>query len=219
MRKVEVKTEGKKMRSGYLICLTVLLLLLGCAKTEDKKEGKIDAGSKPHPTSAPPVGEAGGEDEKAREQAEKIMAKIHDYRERLDKNPKDLEALIVLGNANYDMKRYDKAEGLYIRALEIDPKNPLVGTDLASVYKYTRKIDNALSELKKVLSFNPRHETALYNLGVMLLNDKRDLGGAIKVWEELISYNPNSGFSQELQKKVAELKRSGTTRKDQPGVN
>ncbi|HLF86663.1 MAG TPA: tetratricopeptide repeat protein [Nitrospiria bacterium] len=207
------------MRSGYLVCLTILLLLLGCAKIEDKKEDKIEAGSRPHPTSAPPAREAGGEDEKAREQAEKIMAKIHDYRERLDKNPKDLEALIVLGNANYDMKRYDKAEELYIRALEIDPKNPLVGTDLASVFKYTGKIDNALSELKKVLSFNPRHETALYNLGVILLNDKRDLGGAIKVWEELISYNPNSGFSQELQKKVAELKRSGTTRKDQPGVN
>ncbi|MEK6576831.1 MAG: tetratricopeptide repeat protein [Nitrospirota bacterium] len=202
------------MRSRLLIYLTVIILLLGCAKKEDK----IDTGSKPHPTSALPAGETGGADQESRGQAERIMAKIHDYRERLDKNPKDLEALIVLGNANYDMKRYDKAEELYIRALEIEPKNPLVGTDLASVYKYTGKIDNALSELKKVLSFNPRHETALYNIGVILLNDKRDLGGAIKVWEELISYNPHSGFSRELQKKVAELKKSGSTRKEQPGA-
>ncbi|MBI5746625.1 MAG: tetratricopeptide repeat protein [Nitrospirae bacterium] len=212
------------MRSGYLICLTILLLLFGCAKKEDKRSAQSKAGeikedtdSKPHPV-LPATAEEGKKDKNI-EQAERIMAKIHDYRERLDKNPKDLEALIVLGNANYDMKRYDKAEELYMRALEIDPKNPLVGTDLASVYKYTGKIDNALSELKKVLSFNPRHETALYNLGVILLNDKRDTGGAIKVWEELISYNPGSGFSKELQKKVAELKKSGTTRKEKPGVN
>ncbi len=199
--------------SRYLIYLTVIILLFGCAKKEDKRSAQ----SNPSNPVLPAPAEEGKKDKNI-EQAEKIMAKIHDYRERLDKNPKDLEALIVLGNANYDMKRYDKAEELYIRALEIDPKNPLVGTDLASVYKYTGKIDNAVSELKKVLSFNPRHETALYNLGVMLLNDKRDLGGAIKVWEELISYNPGSGFSQELQKKVAELKRSGTTKKEQPGV-
>lgn len=219
MRKVEVKAEveGKKMRSRYLIYLTIIPLLFGCPKKEDKiaTQSKVEAikedkEAKPHPILSGP---AQGEKDKNIEQAEKIMAQLHGYRERLNKNPKDLESLIMLGNANYDLKRYDKAKELYIRAIEVDPKNLFVRTDLASTYRYTGEVEKAILELKKVLSLDARHETALYNLGVILLNDKKDLDGAIKAWEELINHNPNSVFSKELQKKVTELKKSGALKK------
>lgn len=207
-----------KIRSRYLIYPIIILLLLGCTKKEDKinaqpkaEKTRENAEVKPHQVPSIPAKET---EDKNMEQATKIMAQIHDYRERLDKNPKDLEALIVLGNVNYDMKRYDKAEELYVRALEIDPKNVFVRTDLASAYKYTGDVDKAVSELKKVLAQEQKHETALYNLGIILLNDKKDPDGAIKVWEEIISYNPNSEFSGKLKKKVAEVKKSEAAKKN-----
>ena len=216
-----------KTGSRPFMLLIIIILILGCTKKEDridaqpklgeiKEDIKENSEAKPHPVM--PVPEQGEKDKKM-EQAEKIMARIHDYRERLEKNPKDLEALIVLGNANYDMKRYEKSEEMYVRALEIDPKNLFVRTDLASAYKYTGNVERAISELKKVLSFDPRHKTALYNLGVILLNDKKDREGAIKAWEDIINHDPKSSFSIELQKKVSELKKSNSTKQEQPSVN
>lgn len=214
-----------EMRSRYIIVYLIIIpILFGCVKKEDlpaDRHGKTatqskvetvkeDTEAKPHPVLPAP---ANGEKDKNMEQAENIMAQLHGYRERLDKNPKDLEALIMLGNANYDLKRYDKAKALYIRAIEIDSKNLFVRTDLASTYRYTGEVEKAISELRAVLSLDASHETALYNLGVILLNDKKDLDGAIKAWENLISHNPNSAFSKELQKRVAELKKSGALKR------
>lgn len=204
-----------EIHSRYLIYSTIILLLFGCAKKEDKidAQSKIEGTEKgreaePHPTLPVPVKEADEKEKKNIEQAQQIMARIHDYRERLNKNPKDLEAIIKLGNANHDMRRWEEAKGLYVRALEIDPKNLFVRTDLASTYVYMGDADKAILELNKVLSIDRKHEAALYNLGVILLNNKKDPDRAIKVWEELISYNPHANFSRELKKKVAELKKS-----------
>jgi len=50
-----------------------------------------------------------------------FMTRINRMRERLNQNPRDTEALIALGNANFDIQRFDKARDLYLTSLEIDP--------------------------------------------------------------------------------------------------
>ena len=54
----------------------------------------------------------------------------------LEKNPKDLSALIRQGNLYMDTKRYGEAVALYQRALEIDPGNQNVRVDMGTCYRY-----------------------------------------------------------------------------------
>jgi cytochrome c-type biogenesis protein CcmH/NrfG len=140
------------------------------------------------------------------------MAEISSFKERLKKNPKDLEALIFLGNSNFDIKRYQKAKDLYVQALMIEPKNASVRTDLATCFRNLGESDQAIVELKTVLALNPDHPAALFNLGVILLGDKGDRSGAVQVWQQLIKKHPESPFARGLAEKITLLKReeSGT---------
>jgi len=135
------------------------------------------------------------------------MEQIQEYRQRLDKNPKDLEALVSLGNANYDIQRFDKAAEYYERALVLDSKNLHVRTDLATCYRNTGKVDQAVKELRQVLAIEPKHENALYNLGSVLLNDKKDVKGALKAWDTLVSKDPTDSKYDALRKRLQELKK------------
>lgn len=139
------------------------------------------------------------------------MAEISSYKERLKSNPKDLEALIFLGNSNFDIKRFEKAKELYIQALMIDPKNPSVRTDLASCFRSLGQSDQAIVELETVLALNPDHPPALFNLGVILLNDKGDKNGAIQTWQHLLKKHPESPLTHGLSEKIAQLQNDGRT--------
>jgi tetratricopeptide (TPR) repeat protein len=145
----------------------------------------------------------------AQHPAGRVMEQINQYKQRLEANPKDVEALIALGNANFDIQRFDKAKELYLRALEIEPENVLVRTDLASCYRNMGDVEQALKELDQVLSIDPKHENALYNMGVLLLNDKQDPKGAAAAWETLIAAHPNVSYATDLKKEIEELKTQG----------
>ena len=188
--------------------------LVGCEKSPvgNGSPAQADAQNGPQalpPPIAPPAGPGphpGMGGDMAQHPASRVMEQINQYKQRLEANPKDVEALIALGNANFDIQRFDQARGLYLRALEIEPKNVRVRTDLASCYKNLGDVEQAFKELNKVLSIDSKHETALYNLGVLLLNDKQDTQGAIATWEKLIAAHPNVDYAVDLKKKIEELK-------------
>ncbi len=140
--------------------------------------------------------------------AQPFMKKLEGYNQRLEKNPNDLEAIVFLANANFDIQRFEKAEVFYLRALKIDPNNLHVRTDLASVYRSLDDPDKAVETLRVVLSLNPNHEVALYNIGIILLNDKKDLNGAADAWERLVKINPNDPLAARLRETVKSI-RSG----------
>ncbi len=160
--------------------------------------GAVEAGvSSPHTLSHLQVPQSA---------AGQVMAQINLLRDRLQKNPRDLEALITLGNANYDIQRFDTARDLYQAALAVDPMNVQVRTDLASCYRQLGDPDHAVEELRRVLAINPAHDTALYNLGVILLNDKKNPIEAIRMWEELRRKHPQSPIAKALGEKIRKLK-------------
>jgi tetratricopeptide (TPR) repeat protein len=178
---------SRKLESFGRIAIGCLLIAAGlgaCSKSD--KPAQVSDPPPQNSASQPPSVSVMG----AKDQGVGMMEKIQEYRQRLDKDPKDLEALIFLGNANYDIQRYDKAVEYYERAVVLDPKNLHVRTDLATSYRNSGKVDDAVKEYKEVLAQDPKHETALYNLGFVLLNDKKDTKGALKVWNTLVSNDP-----------------------------
>lgn len=135
-----------------------------------------------------------------------FMAKVTQLKQRLERNPKDQEALIFLGNANYDITRFEEASQYYRRLLDLDPANVHVRTDLATSLYNLGKKEEALAEIQKVLDYNPDHETALFNLGIVLLEIKNDKQGAIRAWEHLLSKHPDSPLVGSVREKLAQVK-------------
>src|SRR3990172_7729109 len=203
------------LKPVFIALIIIAWALVGCEKNPGRGSSPTQAGVQSGPKAEPPpiaapLGDGlhpglGGE--MTQHPASRVMEQINLYKERLEANPKDLEALIALGNANFDIQRFDKARELYIRVLEINPMNISVRTDLASSYRNLGEVELALKELNQGLSIVSKHEAALYNLGVLLLNDKHDPKEAIETWEKLIATHPDLVYAPELKKKIEELNR------------
>jgi cytochrome c-type biogenesis protein CcmH/NrfG len=104
----------------------------------------------------------------------------------LEKDPRDLQALISLGNAYFDTNRYQEAIDAYSKALAIDPKNPDVRTDMGIMYRRLGQFDKALEAFRQAAQDQPLHVNSRFNLGVVLKYDKEDFKGAIQAWEEFL---------------------------------
>lgn len=201
----------------FFLLLFASFSFVGCQKQDGMAEN-VGAGAPappPVPSAPAPVGEAASSSASAESPHGSgapvpFMQKLAEYKARLEKDPKDIEALVFMGNANYDIQRFEKAKEFYRKALEVDPNNTHVRTDLASSYRSLGETDQALEELNKVLKSDPKHEVALYNSGIILLNDKNDAEKATAAWEKLVQLKPNDPLSQELKKKISELKQTGS---------
>jgi tetratricopeptide (TPR) repeat protein len=164
-----------------LLALAALLPLAGC--------GKRDA----PPQEAEPI-RLGADSE------------IENYRSILRKEPNNLQALIGIGNLYYDANQDRNAIASYEKALAIDPSNSNVRTDMAVCFRRAGDYDRAIEELKKAISANPRHPQSRYNLGVILLQDKKDLEGGIKAWEGLLENIPDYPYRDQLKSEMARLR-------------
>ncbi|HEY4485402.1 MAG TPA: tetratricopeptide repeat protein [Nitrospiria bacterium] len=136
------------------------------------------------------------------------MAKVNEFKQRLDRNPKDAEALLFLANANYDISRFAQARDYYKQYLQLEPDHPGARTDLASAYYNTQDPDSAILELKEVLKRKPDHPAALYNLGLILAKDGRDPAGSIRSWEALLAAHPGDPRAGEIRQQIELLKKT-----------
>jgi Tfp pilus assembly protein PilF len=77
----------------------------------------------------------------------------------------------------------DHAEGLLVRALRIDPRNPFVWQALARVHLSEQLYGQALNEARKSTSFargNPYVEAANMNITADIRDARGDAAGALQ---------------------------------------
>ena len=142
------------------------------------------------------------------EQGASFMAVVTEHKERLKEDPRDKTSLLFLGNANYDITRFEQAKEYYNRYLEIDPDHIGVRTDLATSYFNMKETDAAIRELRTVLKQAPDHEAALFNLGLILAGNDLDREGAIQAWERLLFAHPDHAKAQEVRRQIEEMKKA-----------
>lgn len=173
---------GKIMIASALLIFTVA----GCQQKEEPKP------QYEFPTG--PVGSLQSMDQ------EKLL------KEALAKDPKNLNALISLGNMMMDTSRFNEAIDAYQKALDIDPKNVNVRVDMGTCYRNIGKPDVAVKEYRKALEFNPQHFNGNRNLGVVLAYDLRDYAQAVKAFEKALEIAPNAQGAEQLRQEVQKLK-------------
>lgn len=124
----------------------------------------------------------------------------------LKDDPKNLKALVELGDAYFDSNQVENAIGAYAKALELEPKNPDVRTDLGIMFRKKGEFDRAIAEFKRAAQDDPRHVNSRYNLGIVLLHDKGDLKGAVQAWEDFLKVEPSGPRADNIRDRIVKMK-------------
>jgi tetratricopeptide (TPR) repeat protein len=132
-----------------------------------------------------------------------------------EKDPKNIESRVQLGNLFFDAEQYPQAITWYEQALTLNPADTNVSTDLGVAYYYTNQPDRALAQFDKSLANEPKHIKTLLNVGIVRAFGKNDLPGAAKAWEEVVAISPDSPEGQAAKKGLEGVKNAsaGTTGK------
>jgi cytochrome c-type biogenesis protein CcmH/NrfG len=170
------------------------------------------------PASAPPAGMGQQrmpslEDMKrmADKQAEPLLA-------TLKTDPKNVEVLNKTALTYKAAHQFKDAITYFQRALEIDPQNVPIRTDMASCMYYTGDVDGALAELDKSLTYDPKHAGTLMNIGIIKWKGKNDVNGAISAWQTLLKLNPNFPQKAVIEHLISEAsQQQGTASAATPG--
>ncbi|NIO15754.1 MAG: tetratricopeptide repeat protein [Deltaproteobacteria bacterium] len=126
----------------------------------------------------------------------------------LEKDPNNRRAWIRLGNIYFDTAQNEEAVVAYRKALDFEPGNADVRTDMGICLRRLGRTDEAIEAFKKSTVSNPRHYQSRYNLGLTLLHDKNDLQGAIDAWEGLLRAVPDFPGRERLALQVENLKQA-----------
>ena len=134
------------------------------------------------------------------------MTRVRDLTNKIKQNPRDFDAIVELGNIDFDQKNYADATNLYKKALEIRPNATNVRTDMGTAFFYQERFDEAIEAFKETLKTDPTNAQSLFNLGVTMLHGKNDPNGAIEYWQKLIETNPNHPQAALVKEQIQKLK-------------
>jgi cytochrome c-type biogenesis protein CcmH/NrfG len=99
--------------------------------------------------------------------------------------------------------QFKEAAVYFGKAVQVDPKNVALRTEMASCMYYDGDVDGAINQLQQSLHYSPNDANSLFNLGMIKWQGKKDNDGAVAVWQQLLKSNP--GLSPERRAKVQKL--------------
>jgi tetratricopeptide (TPR) repeat protein len=128
-------------------------------------------------------------------------------------DPKNYQTVLLLGNANFalaqngDAKKYDDARGYYLRAVELKPDDGNAHTLLGMTYYFSTPSDpqRAITEYRKTLAKDARHEMALQNIASALIATGATQEAEQRI-NELAKVNPNNNALANLRAQLAQSK-------------
>lgn len=131
-----------------------------------------------------------------------------------EKNPKDSEVTITLGNAYFDIgyikkenEQFQKSREFYQKALDQKPDNADVRTDLGLTYFLVDPPENerAIAEFQKSLQANPTHEKTLQVMAQVFLSQNKTVE-AENYLAKLREINSDNRFLPELETQLRQSK-------------
>jgi tetratricopeptide (TPR) repeat protein len=118
---------------------------------------------------------------------QKRFAEIqHAYEEFIKLHPSHARARIAFGSFLNDTGQEDAAKVQWIKATEVDPKNPAAWNNLANYYGHRGPITNAFLSFGKAIELNPREPVYYRNLATALFLFRQDAIQFFKLDEQQV---------------------------------
>lgn len=108
----------------------------------------------------------------------------------LEKHPRNIDAISLLGTLNLQTGNLDDARVLLKKSLALKPDNAITHNNLGSVLQASGRFNDAITSYKQSISLNPDYDEALYNLG-NAYQAVGQLENAIASYKHAIALNPN----------------------------
>ena len=97
----------------------------------------------------------------------RIQAAEAHFRQALQLNPRNMEALEQVAASHFSRKRYRQALNLYRTQLEVDPDKATTHANIGATLHFLGRTDEAIRSLERALALDPTLETARENLVAM----------------------------------------------------
>jgi cytochrome c-type biogenesis protein CcmH/NrfG len=136
---------------------------------------------------------------------EALQREIAEKQEILKKDPENREAVVEMGNLNFDLKNYEEASKWYSKALEKDPKNINLITDMGSCYLWLKQPEKAIEYYNRSLAMDPNHFQTLMNIGIARMS-MGNRAGAAEAWEKIVKLYPDNPETPMLRDAVKKLR-------------
>ncbi len=108
----------------------------------------------------------------------------------LEKDPKDVNALYLIGLSYARKKMYPEAVAALTQVNQASPKFAPAYFELAVCYQQQNDIDKALEYYQKTLELDPNNPDAAYNSGLILFGKNR-MDEALALFEKALSLRPD----------------------------
>jgi cytochrome c-type biogenesis protein CcmH/NrfG len=131
--------------------------------------------------------------------------------EKLKKDPKNPQLLNDVGKLYRATHQFREAEQYFGKALEYDPKNAAIRTDLASCLYYRGDVDGSITQLEKAIKDDPKYTGALLNLGIIKWKGKNDTAGAVASWQKLVNTTSDPELRQRAERLIEQVKQPAQT--------
>jgi cytochrome c-type biogenesis protein CcmH/NrfG len=210
---MQAQSAGPGWQAKQVYLLSAICLLLGAMLgflLRGSASPQPAATASTSPADAPTPGMAGHAGQMPTLEQMKRMAdkKAEPLLAKMRTNPNDPGVLIQIGNVYRSAHQFKDAVDYYGKALQLDPRNVAIRTELASCLYYTGDIDGALAQLHQGLETDPKDSNSLFNLGMIEWREKKNAAGALAAWNQLLKANPSLAVDKksQVQKLIAEVK-------------
>ncbi len=189
IKDVKKKRKSKKLKLSFnqvfylgLAIVFIGLIVYGLVKKESKQEVNQQPGVN-----------------------QEVMAEIERLRQRVNSNPDDMASTLRLANLLHDVHIFDQAVMYYRKYLEKNEKDPDARVDMGICLFELGRVNEAIAEMEKALSYAPNHQLALYNLGVVNLASG-NIEKANEYFKRCIDVNPDAEVAQKAKRMLEQHK-------------
>jgi tetratricopeptide (TPR) repeat protein len=126
------------------------------------------------------------------------MQEINDLENKVASNPEDMESTLHLAHLLQDSGFFEKAITNYRKFLEKNQENADVRVDMAICYYNINDYNTAIAEMEAALKYQPKHQIAHLNLGIVNLTAK-NLAASKEWFQKTVDIDPNSEAGKRAQ--------------------
>jgi cytochrome c-type biogenesis protein CcmH/NrfG len=211
-------TVGSAWQAKQVYAMAVISLVVGLAigylfrgSQSPAVPAPPAAAAQANAQAAAPPGHMGGQMPTLEQMKQMADAKAAPILEKLKTDPNNSQLLFQVGTIYKTTHQFKAAAGYYDKAVQADPKNVAIRTELASCLYYDGDVDGAISQLEQSLRYNPKDANTLFNLGMVKLKGKQDSKGAVAAWQQLLKTNPDLSADRkaQVQKLLADVQMQG----------